>query len=74
MTRKHLPSALAAALISAVMLCGCETPAPTENFPEMTFQHLPALKLDVATIEKAAAIAKVPPQEPPITPILSGST
>ena len=55
MNKRYLPSTLGAALISAVLLCGCETPVPTESFPELTFEHLPALKLDVATIEKVTA-------------------
>lgn len=32
-------------------LIGCETPNPTPGFPELTFSHQPAIRLNVARIE-----------------------
>lgn len=55
MTKRNLLATIGTGLLCATILGACETPAPTETFPEMTFQHLPALKLDVAKIEKSMA-------------------
>lgn len=51
--RTTLPSALLAAgtLLGATLLAACDTPPARQHFPEITFQHLPAIKLDVAQIE-----------------------
>jgi len=38
-------------LLTIGLVCGCETQTPIESSPEITFSHLQAIKIDVATIE-----------------------
>ncbi len=50
--RGCLRAASLAVLVSlAVSLAACNTPPDRQHFPEITFQHLPAINLDVAQIE-----------------------
>ncbi len=37
--------------LSGLILAACTTPAPTPQFPELTFNHLPLIRLDAATLE-----------------------
>jgi len=48
-------------VLAVFLLAGCETPAP-RRFPEITFQHLPKIRIDVARIEYA------PRYQPPVAP------
>ena len=57
----HL-SRLAAALLVA-SLVACETPVSAPQFPDITFGHMPPIRLDVADVEFVAEYA--PPQAPP---------
>ncbi len=41
---------LAAALVGALLLAACTTPPPQSRFPEITFKHLPPIRLDVRDI------------------------
>ena len=55
-------AALALGMVAAAALSACET-APTEPaFPELSYSHLPAMRLDVRTVEI------VPEYQPPATP------
>lgn len=38
-------------LIAVVLLAGCETPLPTQTFPDITFTHEQPIGLNVASIE-----------------------
>ena len=40
-----------AALFLSLSLTACEKPLPKVNYPQLRFNHLPAIKLDVATIK-----------------------
>ncbi len=42
---------LAALVILLLALTACESPLPQVSYPELRFNHLPAIKLDVARIE-----------------------
>ena len=42
------------ALVIAAGLAGCETPAPKPVFPDLTYGHLPPIRLAVARIEVVA--------------------
>ncbi|MDA0786919.1 MAG: hypothetical protein O3B37_11590 [Proteobacteria bacterium] len=37
--------------LSGLVLAGCTTPAPAPRYPELTFTHLPPIRLDAATLE-----------------------
>ncbi len=50
MTYSRLLSALCALCLGA-LLTSCESPLPEVSYPELRFNHLPAIKLDVARIE-----------------------
>ncbi len=52
-----------AAVLAVVAVSACETPAPTPQYPEITFKHLDPIRLDVADIEYVQAY--VPPQQAP---------
>lgn len=43
----------AALAIALIALAGCSTPGAEKQFPELTFHHLPPIRLDVARIEYA---------------------
>nr|WP_298682688.1 hypothetical protein [uncultured Dongia sp.] len=38
-------------LLIAFLVAGCDTPPDRQRFPDITFQHLPPIRLDVAQIE-----------------------
>lgn len=42
------------ALLGATVAAGCDTPPQRQQFPEITFQHMPRIRLDVARIEIAS--------------------
>src|SRR5512139_67773 len=42
------------ALFLPLLLAACDTPPDRQRFPEITFQHLPPINLDVAQIEIAS--------------------
>ncbi|MBM3951642.1 MAG: hypothetical protein FJ311_09335 [Rhodospirillales bacterium] len=44
-------SALAAAILGAALLTGCETQMPAQKLPDLTFAHLPPLALAVQRVE-----------------------
>jgi hypothetical protein len=46
-----------------VVLAACETTVPTQKFSDITFAHMPPIRLDVADIEYIQEY--VPPQAPP---------
>jgi len=50
MVRLPRIAVLAAALIGALTLAACATPPPQSRFPEITFKHLPPIRLDVRDI------------------------
>ena len=58
---KTFPIAVFAAV--AFLLAACETPSPTPVYPEVSFRHLPKLKLDVAAIDVRQTY--VPPLKAP---------
>ena len=60
---RPLFAALAAGLAAALLLAACETPPRQNDFPELTYQHLPPLKFDVAGVEIEQAYQS--PGEPP---------
>lgn len=37
--------------LSGLVLAGCTMPAPTPRYPELTFTHLPPIRLDAAELE-----------------------
>jgi hypothetical protein len=37
--------------LSGLILAGCKTPSPAPRYPELTFSHLPPIRLDAATLE-----------------------
>jgi len=37
--------------LSGLILAGCTTPSPAPRYPELTFSHLPPIRLDAATLE-----------------------
>ena len=41
---------LIGALVVPLLLTGCETPVPENNFPEISFTHEQPIRLDVATV------------------------
>lgn len=41
-------------LLFAFLVTGCDTPPDRQRFPDITFQHLPPIKLDVVQIEIAS--------------------
>ena len=41
-------------LLFAFLIAGCDTPPDRQSFPDITFQHLPPIRLDVAQIEIAS--------------------
>src|SRR5512139_252291 len=45
---------LALAVLLPLALTGCDTPPERQRFPEITFQHLAPIRLDVAQIEIAS--------------------
>ncbi len=50
LSRRHvLVSGLA--ICAALTLTACETPVAVQNLPDITFAHLPAIAMDVASIE-----------------------
>lgn len=49
--------------ILVLALAGCETPVEVQKFPELTFAHLPQIKLDVAHVEVVAKYR--PPMKAP---------
>lgn len=51
---RHLGLLLVGALAS-ISLAACDTPPARQRFPEITFQHLPPIRLDVAQIEILSA-------------------
>ncbi len=57
-----LLSRLAAVLLAA-SLAACETPVPEPRYPDISFGHMPPIRLDVADVEFVAEYA--PPQKPP---------
>jgi hypothetical protein len=42
-------------ILTIGLVAACDTPPERQRFPEITFQHLPAFKLDVAQIEIESA-------------------
>ncbi len=42
---------IGALLAAGTLLSACNTPPDRQHFPEITFQHLPPIKLDVAQVE-----------------------
>ena len=51
----HKPIArLVLVLFLPLLLAACDTPPDRQRFPEITFQHLPPINLDVAQIEIAS--------------------
>jgi len=54
---------LFAALAVALLLAACETPPRQNDFPELTYQHLPPLKFDVAGVDIEQAYRS--PGQPP---------
>ena len=40
-----------AAAVGLTMLVGCETPPPPSGFPQLSFSHLPPIKLNVAQVK-----------------------
>ena len=44
---------IAALALALITLSGCSTPDAQKQFPELTFNHLPPIRLDVAEIEYA---------------------
>ena len=51
------------ALALALPLNACETPPPSQKLPEITFAHLPPIKLNVATVE--VVVRYRPPMKAP---------
>src|SRR3989304_3468878 len=51
------------ALALALPLNACETPPPAQKLPEITFAHLPPIKLNVATVE--VVVRYRPPMKAP---------
>lgn len=39
------------ALLGVTLIAACDTPPQRQSFPDITFQHLPPIRLDVAQIE-----------------------
>tara|TARA_R110002072_G_scaffold79912_1_gene183951 strand:- start:236 stop:835 length:600 start_codon:yes stop_codon:yes gene_type:complete len=37
--------------LSGLLLAGCTTPSPAPRYPELTFTHLPPIRLDAASLE-----------------------
>jgi len=37
--------------LSGLILAGCTTPSPAPEYPELTFKHLPPIRLDAASME-----------------------
>lgn len=37
--------------LSGLILAGCTTPSPAPRYPELTFNHLPPIRLDAASLE-----------------------
>jgi len=44
-------ASLLLALLGASLIAACDTPPQRQRFPDITFQHLPPIRLDVAQIE-----------------------
>lgn len=59
---KHLLTAVMAMIVGA-SLAGCEATVPTRTFPELTFQHLEKIDLNVASLETVTSY-KAPMTEP----------
>lgn len=51
MTYRLFKTCIVAPLVTAVWLTSCAVSAPPPKFPEITFSHLPPIKLDVAEVE-----------------------
>lgn len=60
---RPLFAALATGLAGALLLAACETPPRQNDFPELTFQHLPLIKFDVAAVDIEQAYRS--PGQPP---------
>src|SRR3546814_12438362 len=54
-----IPARLFAAAVLLLGLASCETSVQQGKFPDITFAHLPPIRLDVANIE----VVRVPPQQ-----------
>lgn len=51
MTRFSPLKNLFAAVVALALLAGCETPPPPSGFPQLSYVHLPPIKLDVAEVK-----------------------
>ena len=60
---RPLFAALATGLVGALLLAACETPPRQNDFPELTYQHLPPIKFDVAAVDIEQAYRS--PGQPP---------
>ena len=51
MTRLTMLKNLFAAGVAMALLAGCETPPPPSGFPQLSYAHLPPIKLNVADVK-----------------------
>lgn len=49
--RRHIAMKILLVVLPGFLLLGCETSAPSTEFPELTYRHLGPITLDVARIE-----------------------
>ncbi|MEP4380042.1 MAG: hypothetical protein ABJ215_18280 [Alphaproteobacteria bacterium] len=47
----HFDRRTALAGLSGLLLAGCTAPSPAPRYPELTFTHLPPIRLDAASLE-----------------------
>jgi hypothetical protein len=61
--RRHKVLIVLSALLPVILLVGCETGAPSTQFPDLTYRHLGPITLDVARVEVATRY--IPPLKAP---------
>lgn len=61
--RRHETVKILFVLLPAFLLAGCDTSAPSTQFPELTYRHLGPITLDVSRVEVTTRY--IPPLKPP---------
>ena len=61
--RRHKAILILTVLVPGFLLAGCETSAPSTQFPELTYRHLGPITLDVARVDIATRY--IPPLKAP---------